>query len=133
MNVLPLIILFPLISGFLFASNFEPLRYKIDRAENNRLYFLSAFYGFILFAFSSLLFLLLLFEKGVFNDFLKSINYKFGIQLSNIEEYIVVILLITMVLGPLLGKVLDLVIPERLRLKFYKRAIKDNDFDKLFL
>ncbi len=42
-----LLFVLPLIGGFIFVSNFTPLKYSSSRAETQRLYYQAAFYGFL--------------------------------------------------------------------------------------
>ncbi len=132
METIPLIILFPLISGFLFASNFAPLRYKIVRADNNKLYFISAYYGFFLFILASLIFFFFLSGKVFLNIVLIAIYESVDFLIPYTQFCLILILAITIVLGPSVGAFLNWILPFSLRKWFYERAIADHDFDQLF-
>lgn len=85
------LILFPLLSGYIFSLLFPPSRYYAAREEGHKLYFRAAFYGFFLFTCSVLLICLLtnyipsLFEV-VWDYTLYLVSQSFGKYINNEKE-----------------------------------------------
>ena len=54
-----LIVVLPLVGGYIFASRWIVTKYVVDREDGHRLYFRAAFYGVFLFAVALLIRLIL--------------------------------------------------------------------------
>lgn len=102
--------LFPLVGGYFFSITWSITLYTTSRASGNRLYFISFFCGVILCVIAFFIHKFLFTSYPWYYDFIKLINTSFD-RVSEIsvlsktsQEFI---LLSTLFLGPLLGKLLN--------------------------
>jgi len=126
------LLLLPVVGGYLFARTWNVTRYATAREDGHRLYFRAAFYAVVLFTISNQLRILLLlyfpwyrdFEKalyGVLEQLLKDVDKPYQIPLAIASVY-------AMFIAVPLGALLNIVC---WKAPFLRKAVLRDDFERL--
>lgn len=128
------LLLLPLVGGYVFARRWNVTEYRVAREEGHRLYFRAAFYAVFLFGCAALLrlyFLSTLESYRVFEETLFEVAPLFKQTDRSYQQPILSISLYAFLLGVAFWWPLNLVTLPRWRNKLLVWSIRDRDFERL--
>lgn len=129
-----LLLVLPLVGGYIFASRWTVTQYIVDREDGHRLYFRAAFYGAFLFTVAILVRMILISYIDSYQSFEQSAVELYKGALKNPDEEnqlrALTIGLLALVIGSFLW-VPFLWLPQSWLRYLYNRAIKYDEFESL--
>lgn len=129
-----ILVVLPLVGGYIFASRWIVTKYVVDREDGHRLYFRAAFYGVFLFAVALLIRLLLVSCVDSYENFEATLLTLCQGTLKDPKDPSQLKTLVTSLYALGLGAMLwvpFMFLPNKWKLLLYDRAILGNDFEEL--